>query len=138
LKPISTIWSSASRLSAAVAAQRHAAHILHHQVGLQRIVDRVVDLHHVRVLQLAHQGCLGGEEMVAVVVLHALAGGGQAHPLDGHVAVVEGVDREKNLAGGALAQARHHVVLADAVGHAGFVGIQQQVLGIGRREGQAK
>jgi hypothetical protein len=68
----------------------------------------------VGVLELAHQRGLGGEEALLEVLLAAVGQAVAAHALDRHLAVVEGVVAEEDLAGGALADLGLHHVLADA------------------------
>jgi hypothetical protein len=93
--------------------QRDARHVLHHQVAGIGLFHRVEQLHHVRVVELAHQGGLGGEEAVGKARLHLGGMGAGLHPLDRHRPVVEAVVRQEDLAGGPGAQTRRHPVLAD-------------------------
>jgi hypothetical protein len=70
LKPIfDDLVQRQQRIGAAEAPQRHALHVLHHEVGRLVVEHGVEHLHHVRVVQPAHQGRLGGEEAALEVRL---------------------------------------------------------------------
>jgi hypothetical protein len=106
------------RIRPAVAAQRDARHILHHEVGRDRVAHRVEQLHDVGVLQAADERGLGGEETLPRARLAAFGVGRQAgaHAFDRDLAVVEVVAGEEHLARRALAQLAQHAVAADVRG----------------------
>jgi hypothetical protein len=101
------------RIGAAEAPQRHAVHVLHHQVGRGVVEHRVQDLHHVRVVQPADQGRFGGEEAALEVRFARVGHQPHADALDRHVDAAELVAGQEDLAGGPFAQAGHDRVLAD-------------------------
>jgi hypothetical protein len=72
LKPIfDDLLQRQQPVGAAEARSVTPGHILHHQVGRDRVGHGVEDLHHVRVVQPAHQGRFGGEE--ALLEVHIAA-----------------------------------------------------------------
>ena len=74
---------------------------------------RIEDLHHVRMLQAPGQGGLGGEEAHAQIGLCAAAGCPGMAAFDGHFALAEFIQRQKDIAGGAFTEPAQHLVLAD-------------------------
>jgi hypothetical protein len=96
--------------------QRRALHVFHHQVGLVGAFHGVEELHHVRMVQPAHERRFGGEEARVVAPVHRVAQGRGAHALDGHVAFMEAIAAEEDFAGGAFAQLAHDLVFADVGG----------------------
>jgi hypothetical protein len=106
-------------VGAAEMLERHARHVLHHQIGRLVVEHRVEDLHHIGVVQTARQRGLGGEEVVAHIEQRAAAAAGLApgpHALDRHVLAAELVVAEEDVAGGPLAQAAQHAVAPDVRG----------------------
>jgi hypothetical protein len=127
------------RIGAAKAAQRHAVHVFHHQVRRFGVLDRVVDLHHVRVLQPPHQRGLGGKEVLLEMAFGRVLRQPGAHALDRHLALVELVPGQEDLARRAFAQARAHRVLADLRRQfgGGTAGGGNEGAGRNSRQGQA-
>jgi hypothetical protein len=103
------------RVGPAVLAQRRTRHVLEHEVRLQRVVDRVVELHDVGMLEAADQRRLGGEKARAEVRFHRIGQRRAAHALDRDHAIVELIARQEHLAGGAFAQPRAHLIAPDAL-----------------------
>jgi hypothetical protein len=94
------------RIGLAEAAQRGAGYVLHHQVRLHRVGYGVVNLHHVRVRQAAHERGLGGEKTLVEMRAAAAArarGHRRANAFDGHVAATKFIAGVEDLAGRALA-----------------------------------
>jgi hypothetical protein len=100
-------------VGAAEATQCHAFHVLHHQVRGFVLGHGVQDLHHVGVVQLADERCLGSEEPLLVVQFPRIGQHAGAHTLDGDIAVAKGVVREEDLAGRSFAELALDAVLAD-------------------------
>ena len=101
--------------------QRRAGHVLHHHAGRTRVGHRIQDVDHVRVVQPPGQRRLGGEEAREDMRIGRIAQHAGAHPLDRHLAIVELVVTEEDLAGRALAETADHAVLADALRRVGEV-----------------
>ena len=100
-------------------SQRGARHVFHHQVRLQRVGHRVIDLHDVRVRQAAHERCLGREEPFVEVRADAATGRiGQrrAHTFDSHFAAAEVIAGMEDFAGCAFAKAAQDAVASDVAG----------------------
>jgi hypothetical protein len=93
--------------------KRAAGDILHDQIRRDRVRHRIEDLDHVRVLQLADEGRLRGEEALRIVAVDRIAGGRRADSLDRDVAALEVVVAEEDLAGRAVAEPADDAVLAD-------------------------
>jgi hypothetical protein len=108
-------------------AQRHAGHVLHHQVGHLGVAERLVQLHDVGVVQPPHQRGLGGEEARPEVRVDGRRLGRQPQALDRDLAVARLVARPEHLAGGAVAQAPEHHVLADRLWQ---LAVRQVALGL--------
>ena len=121
------------RVGAAEAAQRRAVDVFHDEIRRIAVVHRVMDLHHVRMLQPPHQRRLGREEVLLEVPFGRVLGGAATHALDGHLALVEFVPGQEHLAGRAFSQPGAHGVLADLCRPGGGGGGLNGHLRIGRQ-----
>mmetsp|Transcript_1032 Transcript_1032/g.2653 ORF Transcript_1032/g.2653 Transcript_1032/m.2653 type:complete len:498 (+) Transcript_1032:624-2117(+) len=101
-------------VAAAEMLQRDARHILHHQIGRRIFRDRIEDGDDVGMVQSPGQRRLGTEEAAAEVAAGGVGRGCPgAHALDRDLLALEGVTREKDVAGRALTEALEHQVASD-------------------------
>jgi len=105
-------------VGAAVAAQRAAADVFHHQIGRIGVGHGVEDLHHVGVVQPPDQRRLGGKETLLVMQFARIGQQAAAHALDRDIEVGEAVVGQEDLARGAFTDLGLHLVLADVAGRA--------------------
>ena len=102
---------------AAVLLERSAVRVLHDDVVLAALADRVMDRDDMRMLQLAGEGCLGEERALRLLPLLVARHRAGFNNLDRDLPRAEPVVGEIHAAGRTLSEGSDHGVLADTPGN---------------------
>ena len=101
------------RARIAVRLERAAVHVFHHHVAHALVHHRIVDLHDVRMRELAGERGFGDEQLFEQVAVLGVGERIGEHDLDGDVAVGKRILAEIHFAGGAFSEFFYNLIFAD-------------------------